>query len=170
MLSPYTPLPFLLTIFSVLFKFLFFGGLIAIFIFLITKRKKMDNQSQNNQGGNVLPRPNRQGVQVPPPMKKRKKHYSALSIFMAMILFGILVMFGERLIFDLNRFLNPVVDGDYTKFMNEQRYNSGQRSYDLDSPKMNMPVRSYEMTQDISGGVVSIVKVGPVRSVVVPSG
>lgn len=149
MLDFYSPHYFFSGILSAGIKLLFLGGFIAIIIFLITKNKKMEKQTPKNQGGNVLPGPGGSNPQVPPPTKKRKKRYSALSVFMAIILFGILVMLGERLIFDLNRFLNPVIDDDYTKYMNEQRY-SGRRSYDRDMPQMKMPVRSYEMSQDMS--------------------
>jgi len=122
-----------------------FLGIIALIIHLINKRKKMENQGTNS--GNVLPGPSGQATNAP--MKKKQK-YSGLSIFMAVILFGIIVMLGERMIFDLNRFLNPVVDKDYTTWMNEQT-NTGRRVYDLDAPKM--PLRSYEMAQDATNAI-----------------
>ncbi|MEA1925814.1 MAG: hypothetical protein U9M90_01020 [Patescibacteria group bacterium] len=156
MITPYFSSYLLLGVLSATLKLSIFCAVIALIVFLITKHKKMDNQSQANQNGNVLPGSNQSdsqsGAQTTLPPKKQQKRYSALSVFMAVILFGVVVMFGERLIFDLNRFLNPVIDDDYTKFMNEQQY-SARRSFDLDSPKM--PIRSYELSQDIAGGVVS---------------
>ncbi len=154
MITPYFSSYLVLGVLGATLKLLIFCAIIALIIFLITKHKKMDKQPQTGQNGSVLPgsnQPNNQSnVQAALPPKKQQKRYSALSVFMAVILFGVVVMFGERLIFDLNRFLNPVIDDDYTKFMNEQQY-SGRRSFDLDSPKM--PIRSYELSQDMAGVV-----------------
>lgn len=144
MFSPYTPYPFYLSVFSAGFKLLIFGGLIALIIYLITKHKKMEHQEK--QDGNVLPGPT--GASAMPSKKKQK--FAALSIFMAVILFGILVMLGERMIFDLNRFLNPVIDKDYTSWANYQT-STGRRSFDIDGPKM--PLRSYEMAQDATNAI-----------------
>lgn len=138
---------FFLSAFGGIIKIAVVGGVIAFIIYLITKNKKMDNQSQSQDGqqGNVLPGQEQSNVQNVPPPKKKQSKYSALSVFMAVILFGILIMFGERSIFDLNRFLNPAVDKEYTTWMNQNQF-SNKRAYDIDAPKM--PVRSYEMAQD----------------------
>jgi len=136
---------YLFGMFGGLIKLSIFIGIIVLIIYLINKRKKMDNQE--NQNGNILPGSSQRSANAP---AKKKQKYAGLSIFMAVILLGIIVMLGERLIFDLNRFLNPVIDKDYTVWMNQQ-IDTGRRSYDLDSPKM--PIRSYEMTQDATNAI-----------------
>ena len=63
-----------------------------------------------------------------------------------------MVMFGERLIFDLNRYLNPVIDKEYTQWKNElSQQGPSRRNYDMVSPKT--PVRSFEMAADSAGAV-----------------
>lgn len=104
-------------------------------------------ENQGNQDGNVLPGPSNGSANVP---VKKKQKFAALSIFMAVILFGIIVMLGERLIFDLNRYLNPVIDKEYTTWKNQQ-VDTGRRLYDIDGPKM--PPRSYEMAQDATNAI-----------------
>jgi len=127
--------------------------LIGVFVFLYLNNK---NKNMANNGGqapqqpapgtgraNVLGAPTANSAVV---TKRSKPKYSVLSIFMAVVLFGILVMFGERLIFDLNRYVNPVVDNEYTQWKNQRDYNQ-RINVDYDSPKT--PVRrSFEMTQD----------------------
>lgn len=123
---------------------------IIVFLYISSKNKNMTNNSgqapQKPAPGagraNVLGAPTAQQAVA---MKRSKPKYSALSIFMAVVLFGILVMFGERLIFDLNRNINPVIDNEYTEWKNLRNYNQ-RRSIDYDAPKT--PVRSFEMTQD----------------------
>ena len=125
--------------------------LVVIAVILINKNKKMD-QIQNqpkpaNDGGNVLPGSgqNNASRQIPN-MPKEKSKYSALSILMAVILFGIVVMLGERLIFDLNRLLNPVIDKDYTSWQVMQNQYNGRRTYEYDMPRatIDSSVQNYK--------------------------
>ncbi len=126
---------------------------IFAFIYITNKNKNMSNNTGNsNQQGQPVPGTGRSNVLGAPManqvgvVKRSKPKYSVLSIFMAVVLFGILVMFGERLIFDLNRYINPVVDNEYTQWKNQRNVNV-RRGIDYDSPKT--PVRrSFEMTQD----------------------
>lgn len=74
---------------------------------------------------------NQNQTQTPKPKKK----YSALSVLLAIIFFVVLVMLGERAIFDLNRFLNPVVDKDYTQTKNQPYTQNHRRGFDLEMPK-----------------------------------
>lgn len=136
--------------FSILSLFLF----IALVIVLINNNKKMESSSSNqtNQTGNILPGQNNQKTEafLNKPIEIDKKKYSGLGIFMAVILFGLLVMFGERIIFDLNRLFNPAIDDEYTNWQNMQQQYSQRRGYEYDMPQsaLKTPVRSYEMVQD----------------------
>lgn len=105
---------------------------------------------QQNQPGNVLSTGNSQNPQTAP----KKKNYSALSIFMAIIFAVVLILLGERAIFDLNRFVNPVIDKEYTNIRNNPF--RGNVQYDYESPKT--PARSLEMAVD-SASAVSNTKV-----------
>lgn len=100
---------------------------------------------------NVLPGPSGEKRNFPPSQSSNaKKNYSGLSIFMSILLFVIIVMLGERLIFDLNRFLNPAIDDDYTKAKSYQKQYLQKRSYDYDAPQSvpQVPLRSWEMASD----------------------
>lgn len=142
-----------------------FGGGLFVWLILITigviyfLNNKNKNMSNNNQSGagqplqpapgagrsNVLAAPNAQPNVVVP----KKPKYSALSVFMAVVLFGILVMFGERLIFDLNRYVNPVIDDEYTQWKNQQSQQPMNMRRGIDNDTLKSPVnRSYTMTQD----------------------
>mgnify|MGYP003984527163 FL=1 len=127
---------------------------IGVIIYLTSKNKNMNNNAQGTpqQAGQPAPGTGRGNVLAAPvdgqtvPPRRVKSKYSILSIFMAVVLFGILVMFGERLIFDLNRYINPVIDSEYTQWQN-QRNVSMRRGIDLDGPQT--PVyRSEKMTRD----------------------
>lgn len=137
---------------------LFFWLIIITFAVVYFINNKNKNMNNNNQGGaqplqpkpgtgrsNVLGAPNAQSNSIVP----RKPKYSALSVFMAVVLFGILVMFGERLIFDLNRYINPVIDDEYTQWKNQQSQQSVNMRRGIDTDTLKSPVsRSYKMTQD----------------------
>lgn len=134
---------------------------IGVAIYITSKNKNMNNNDNlgGNEGQSTEPAPGkgRSSSFVPPVSgqgafsRTNKPKYSSLSIFMAVILFVILVMFGERLIFDLNRFINPVIDSEYTQWKN-QRDLGIRRGIDYDAPKT--PVRgSLEMMQDSSNAV-----------------
>ncbi len=129
---------------------------IGVIIYIINKNKNknMNNDTTGSAEQSTQPAPGkgRSNFSVPPVItqqnisQRKKLKYSPLSIFMAVILFGILVMFGERLIFDLNRYINPVIDNEYTQWKN-QRDLDVRRGVDYDSPKTPAR-RSFEMTQD----------------------
>jgi hypothetical protein len=134
---------------------------IGVAIYIINKNKNMNNdknfEGSQTQSTEPAPGKGRSSSFVSPvsgsvaTVQRKKSQYSPLSIFMAVILFGILVMFGERLIFDLNRFINPVIDSEYTQWKN-QRDVGIRRGIDYDAPKT--PVRgSLEMMQDSSNAV-----------------
>ena len=109
-----------------------------------------------NQSGNVLPGPN---LSPPSAPAKKKFDYSALSVFLALILLVVMILLEERLMFDLNRLVNPVVDQEWTKFQNDNK--AGRYGYQYETPKM--PVRSAEMAMD-AAGVVSNTRVYYPRS------
>lgn len=83
--------------------------------------------------------------------KKVKKRYSVLGVLTAFLLTIILIMFGERLIFDANRILNPVVEKEYTNWKNNFKYNNS-----MEVPSVS---EGTEMAVDISGGLGSSIKV-----------
>ena len=109
----------------------------------------MEKQSNQNDQTNFS---------VPMEQKKEgdgnevKKRYSVLGVVAAFLLVIILIMFGERLIFDANRILNPVVERDYTNWKNNFGYGNNSAEAPFVSEKMEMAV-------DISGGPGSSVKV-----------
>jgi hypothetical protein len=115
----------------------FYGLIIgvAILVFNLTKTNHMENPTIPVPGGFTQPVPPapRQFIPVPP---RPKSKYSVLSILLAVIFGIIVIMFGERLIFDLNRFINPAIDKEYTKKANEL-YQGGRR-YQYESPNTVM--------------------------------
>ncbi|MEA2007311.1 MAG: hypothetical protein U9O20_04095 [Patescibacteria group bacterium] len=97
-----------------------------------------NNQNQPNNKGNVLPGNANQSpgpVMSPAPPKPVKSKYSLLGIFMAIILFGVMVMLCERIIFDLNRLVNPVIDKGYTESMNQYQ-GALRRGYEYSAPQL----------------------------------
>lgn len=89
--------------------------------------------------------------------KRSDKKYSILGIITTFILVIIVIMLGERLIFDANRILNPVVEQDYTKWKNNERQQG--RGFSYESPELFSPSSGMEMAVDISSGPVSSTKV-----------
>lgn len=126
-------------------------AIIVIVVLLINKNKKMENNPNQPSGqGSVPPGPAEQKPvsALNKPIKIDKKKYSALSIFMAVILFGVIVMLGERVIFDLNRYINPAIDKGYTESMNQYQ-GTDRRSYDYSAPKM--PLDGPQMLSESTG-------------------
>jgi hypothetical protein len=100
-----------------------------------------------NMNGNILPgTENMAESQLT--KKGVKMKYSALGVFLSIILTIVLILLGERLIFDLNRFINPVIDKQYTDWQNNKNNKGGYQSQ-YESP--NTPVRSYAMGTESSG-------------------
>jgi len=78
---------------------------------------------------------------LPQSQKQANHKYSFLSVFLAFIFLLVMILLGERLIFDLNRFLNPAIDREYSPSQyqyNNRGYNdySGRRSFEVDSPRV----------------------------------
>ena len=110
-----------------------------------------------NTTGNVLP--SSMGSPAHPTAQTPKnKNYSALSVFLAMILAVVLILLGERVIFDLNRFINPAVDKEYTNAAYDaaRSRSNGMMNYEYESPKL--PMRNAPMLHE-SSGVVSDTKI-----------
>ena len=106
------------------------------------------NQSSDQRNISTGPSEQKPVSALNKPLKIGKKKYSALSIFMAVILFGVIVMLGERIIFDLNRFINPAIDKGYTESMNQYQ-GTDRRSYDYSAPKL--PLDSPQMLSESTG-------------------
>lgn len=132
-----------------------FIGAVVVVIVLVTltnKNKKMGNNPSQPAGqGNVAPQNTANqssGSVLSKPIKIDKKKYSGLSVLMAVILFGIMVMLGERVIFDLNRYINPAIDKGYTDTMNQYQ-GADRRGYEYSAPKM--PLDSPSMLSESTG-------------------
>ena len=112
---------------------------------------------ETNATGNVLPGATGTIPASSQPSPKNK-NYSALSVFLAMILVIVLILLGERIIFDLNRFINPAVDKEYTNaaYDASKNRNTGIMNYQYESPQL--PLRSTPMLHE-SAGVVSDTKI-----------
>ncbi len=74
-----------------------------------------------------------QPSQIQPENQNSKQKYSFLSIFMAFIFLLVMILLGERLIFDLNRTLNPAIDKQYSP--QSQNYSQERRGYKYESPE-----------------------------------
>lgn len=118
----------------------------------------MQNQNNNQTNlGNVSTSPQNDKKE---PMKKCRK-YSILSIIMAIILLIVVIMLGERLIFDANRFLNPVIEQEYTSWKNSPDHGS---SYSQEAPQVFSPSKGMEMAVDTASGPISSTRVYYPRS------
>lgn len=92
-----------------------------------------------------------------PPIQKKpmsqggtKRNYSFLSILMAFVFLLVMILLGERLIFDLNRFLNPAIDKQYNP--QYQNYSPGRRTYDFESPETPFSSPKMKSEQSAIGG------------------
>lgn len=131
-----------------------FIGLIIVVILVIylsNKNKKMEkNPNQSVNRGNVLPGSSSTNSpsNLAKPPRPAKSKYSPLGVFMAIILFGVVVMLGERIIFDLNRLINPAIDKGYTQSMNQYQGDL-RRGYEMSAPQM--PLQSSKMLSESTG-------------------
>lgn len=98
---------------------------------------------------NILPRQTPAGTNAP---TEPKHKISVVGIILAFFLFFALVLLGERIIFDLNRYINPVVQ----KVESSSDYYSsgyGNRSYEMYSSEKSglSNVKIYYKSSDKSG-------------------